>query len=58
VTRPRFDQRAIVGEVLVGHPRGGALDDPRQELARDVLIQQTIGILGERSAGTRSSAET
>ena len=40
LARPRLDQRAIDREVLVGHQALRALDDPPEEAARDLLIQQ------------------
>ena len=47
VPRPRLDQRAIDGEVLIRQPRLGLGHDQLKEALRDRVRQQTIPILGE-----------
>lgn len=54
MTRIRFDQRALDGDALVGHPRSCALEDALQELPRHLLVQQAIPILGETPLAPRS----
>ncbi len=45
---PGLDQRAIDGEVLVGHQAGGPFDHAPEAAPGDLLIEQPVAILGER----------
>ncbi len=57
-TRPRFHQRAIHREMLVGRQtfRPRLLHHPRQKLFRYIGLQQAVAILGEPVASQTSSS--